>query len=47
MAEAIELDRLEVVVKNLDDFLLGEACKTNGKALDLLKNLTYSVVIFS
>ena len=45
--EVLEVDWLKVVIKNLNNFLLEEAYKTKNKALDLLKDLTYNIIIFS
>ena len=47
IAEIVEANRLKAVVKDFDNFLLREACKIKGKAMNLLGNLTYNIIIFS
>lgn len=41
---ALEVDRLEVVVEDLYDLVLGEACKAEGEALNLLGDLTCNII---
>lgn len=45
MAELIEINRPEFVVKNLDDFFLREAWKTKGYAHNFWGNFTYNVIL--
>ena len=46
IVEVIEVDRLKVVMKDFDNFLLEKAYKTKSKASDLLRDLTYDIIIF-
>lgn len=42
--EAIKVDWLEVVIEDLYNLVLGEVCKAEGKALNLLEDLTNNTI---
>lgn len=42
----MEVDQLELVVEETDDFLLGKACKTEGDDHDFWEILTSNIVLF-
>ncbi len=44
MAKTVEVDRLEAIMEDFHNFLLWEACKAEGEALNLLGNLTCYIV---
>lgn len=45
--KAVEVDRLEAIMKNFYDFFLRKANKTESEALNLLEDLTYSIILIS
>lgn len=47
LVKEVEVDRLEVIVKNFYDFFLREASKIEGEALNLLGDLTCSIIFIS
>lgn len=46
VAKIVEVDWLELIIKDLDNCFLRETCKTEDETLDFLKNLIYNVVFF-
>ena len=45
ISEAVEVDRLEAVVEDVYDLVLGEACEAQGEALNLLGDLTCNIIL--
>ena len=47
VAEPVEVDGLEFVMEDPDNFFLGEAYKTEGDAHDFWGDLTSNVILFT
>ena len=45
MAKVVKVDQLESIIEDFDNFLLEKTCKVGGEALNLLRNLTYDIIL--